>query len=200
MTFRFLAGLNPEFEQIRQSLWQRDPLPALHDTYAVVVQEESRRKTMTSVPVQEGSAMLSQPLTTSPQGDKVCDYCHRKNHTRETCWDLHGRPTRGRGRDGGHGRSQDRGRGLGRNGSGYKQAYVADTAGQSGSKSDDMLAQLMTQLARRLSTTAPTSATVSVASSSGVDGYNLSSLLTTVIKPIDTIMKALVAEPSLDES
>jgi hypothetical protein len=143
---------------------------------------------------------LSQPLTTLSQGDKVCDYCHRKNHTRETCWDLHGRPTRGRGRDGCHGRSQGSGRGLGRSVSGYKQAYVADTAGQSGSRSDDMLAQLMTQLAHRLSTTAPTSATVSVASSSGVDGYNLSSLLTTVIKPIDTIMKALVAEPSLDES
>jgi hypothetical protein len=49
--FRFLAGLNSEFEQIRHSLWQRDPLPALRDTYAVVVQEESRRKTMTYVSV-----------------------------------------------------------------------------------------------------------------------------------------------------
>jgi replicative DNA helicase len=47
-TFRFLAGLNSEFEQIRQSLWQRSPLPALRDTYAVVVQEKSRRKAMTS--------------------------------------------------------------------------------------------------------------------------------------------------------
>jgi hypothetical protein len=101
---------------------------------------------MTYVPVQKGSAMLSQPLTTSSQSDKVCDYCHRKNHTRETCWDLHGRPTRGRGRDGGHGRSQGRGRGLGRSGSGYKQTHVADTASQSGSSSDDMLTQLMTQL------------------------------------------------------
>jgi hypothetical protein len=108
---------------------------------------------MTSALVQEGSAMLSQPLTTSSQDDKVCDYCHRKNDTRETCWDLHGRPTRGRGRDGGRGRSQGRGRGLGRSGSRYKQAHVADIAGQSSSSSDDMLTQLMTQLARRLSST-----------------------------------------------
>jgi GAG-pre-integrase domain len=63
-----------------------------------------------------------------------------------------------------------------------------------------MLAQLMTQLARRLSTTASASATASVASPSGVDGYNFPSLLTTVIKSIGTIMKALVAEPSLDKS
>jgi hypothetical protein len=97
--------------------------------------------------------MLSQPLTTLSQGDKSCDYCLKKNHTREICWDLHGRPTRGRGRDGGCGRSQGRGRGQGRSGSGYKQAHVANSTGQSGSSSDDMLAQLMTQLARRLSTT-----------------------------------------------
>jgi hypothetical protein len=58
----------------------------------------------------------------------------------------------------------------------------------------------MTQLARRFSTTTPASVTASVASSSGVDGYNLSSLLTIIIEPIGTIMKALVAEPSLDKS
>jgi hypothetical protein len=92
---------------------------------------------MTSMSVQEGSVMLSQPLTTLSQGDKVCDYCHRKNHTRETCWHLHGRPTRGRGRDGGHGRNQGRVRGLGRSGSGYKQTHVVDIASQSGSSSDD---------------------------------------------------------------
>jgi hypothetical protein len=63
-----------------------------------------------------------------------------------------------------------------------------------------MLTQLMTQLARRISSTTLASVTASVASSSGVNGYNLSSHLTTVIKAIGTIMKALVAEPSLDNS
>jgi len=103
-TFRFLAGLNSEFEQIQQSLWQRNPLPALRDAFAVVVQEESRRKAMIPLPVQESLAMFSLPHTVSSQGDKVCDHCHRRNHTRETCWDLHGRPARGRGRDSGRGR------------------------------------------------------------------------------------------------
>jgi hypothetical protein len=56
-----------------------------------------------------------------------------------------------------------RGRGLGHDGSGYKQTHEADTASQLGSGSDDMLTQLMTQLACRLSPTTPTSATASVA-------------------------------------
>jgi hypothetical protein len=63
-----------------------------------------------------------------------------------------------------------------------------------------MLTQLMTQIARRISSTISASATASVASSSGVDGYNMSSILTTVIKPVGTIMKALVAKPSIDKS
>jgi hypothetical protein len=50
-TFRFLVGLNPEFESIRQSLWKRIPLPTLRDAFEAVVQEESRRKTMIPLPV-----------------------------------------------------------------------------------------------------------------------------------------------------
>ena len=26
-------------------------------------------------------------------GEKIwCDYCHKPQHTRENCWDLHGKP------------------------------------------------------------------------------------------------------------
>jgi hypothetical protein len=57
----------------------------------------------------------------------------------------------------------------------------------------------MTQLARRLSSTTPASATASVTSSSGVDSYKLSSLISIVIKLVGTIMKALKAELSLDK-
>ncbi|XP_078174938.1 uncharacterized protein LOC144568455 [Carex rostrata] len=168
-TFRFLAGLNTEFEQIRQSLWQRNPLPALRDAFAVAVQEESRRKAMVSLPVQEGSAMFSLPHTVSSQGDKVCDHCHRKNHTRETCWDLHGRPTRGRGRDGGRGRGQGRSRGPGRGG-GYQKAHMADSTSTPGSGTDDMVTQLVTQLAARFLSTTPASSASSTAAPSGADG------------------------------
>jgi hypothetical protein len=71
---------------------------------------------------------------------------------------------------------------------------VADTASQSGLGLYDKMTQLMIQLAARLTSTIPTSATTPIVS----DGHNISSLLTTVVKPIGTIMKALVAEPSVD--
>jgi hypothetical protein len=95
-TFRFLAGLNLEFEPIRQSLWQRIPLPTLRDAFGAVVQEESMRKAMIPLSVQEGSTMLSQPHA-NLQSNKICDYCHKINHTRDNYWDLHGKSARGQG-------------------------------------------------------------------------------------------------------
>jgi hypothetical protein len=71
---------------------------------------------------------------------------------------------------------------------------MADTASQSGPSPDDMLTQLMIQLAARLTSITPASVTSPISSSSRANGYNISSLLTTVVKPIDTIMKALVAD------
>jgi hypothetical protein len=81
-------------------------------------------------------------------------------------------------------------------GSGCQQARVADTVSQSGSGLDDKMTQLMIQLATMLTSTILTSATAPIVS----DGHNLSSLLTTIVKPIGTIMKALVAELSVDMS
>ena len=143
--------------------------------------------------------MLSQPHTMSSQGDKVCDHCHRKNHTRETCWDLHGRPARGRGRDGGRGRGQGRGRGPGRGG-GYQKAHVADSTSTPSSGTDDRLTQLVTQLAARLLPTTSASSASPNSAPSGADGYIPSSLLTTVVRPVGTIIKALIAESSPDQS
>jgi hypothetical protein len=77
---------------------------------------------------------------------------------------------------------------------------MADTASQSGPSPDDMLTQLMIQLVARLTSITPASVTAPIVSSSRADAYNISSLLTTVVKPIGTIMKALVAELSVDMS
>jgi hypothetical protein len=134
----------------------------------------------------------------------LCYYCHKKGHFRNTCWDLHGWPSSGRGwtdHDGGcrnRGRGHDRDRGMECGGSGCQQTHVANTASQSGLGLGDMLTQLMIQLAARLISTAPASATTIALIAS--DGHNLSSLLTTVVKLIGTVMKALVAEPSVDMS
>jgi hypothetical protein len=159
-----------------------------------VVQEDSRKKAMIPLPVQEGSTMLSQPHT-NLQSNKIYDYCHKINHTRKNCWDLHGKPARSRGR----GRGQGRGRGSGRSG-GPQQTHVADSTSKPISFSDEVMAQLMTQLAARLTSTTSTSSTPPSIAPSGADGYNLLSFLATAVKPISTIVKALTARPNPDKS
>jgi hypothetical protein len=56
----------------------------------------------------------------------------------------------------------------------------------------------MIQLAAKLTSTTLASATTIALIAS--NGHNLFSLLITVVKPVGTIMKALVAEPSVDMS
>jgi hypothetical protein len=75
---------------------------------------------------------------------------------------------------------------------------VADTASQLGLGLGDMLTRLMIQLVTRLTSIAPASATTIAPIAS--DGHNLSSLLTTVVKPVVTVMKALIAKLSVDMS
>ncbi|KAJ7968090.1 Retrovirus-related Pol polyprotein from transposon TNT 1-94 [Quillaja saponaria] len=110
--YDFLAGLNLEYDQIRVQVLGRDPFPNLRQTYAYVQQEESRRITMLHVVTRERSAMVATPIPKESKGvhtrgieiargndkdDLQCDYCGKTRHTRDTCWKLHGRPTRGRG-------------------------------------------------------------------------------------------------------
>jgi hypothetical protein len=72
---------------------------------------------------------------------------------------------------------------------------VADSTSKPTSFSDEVMAQLMTQLVARLISTTSMSNTPF-----GADGYNLPFLLATVVKPISTIMKALTARPNPDKS
>ncbi|KAJ7961715.1 Retrovirus-related Pol polyprotein from transposon TNT 1-94 [Quillaja saponaria] len=110
--YDFLAGLNLEYDQIRVQVLGRDPFPNLRQTYAYVQQEESRRIAMLHVVTCERSAMVATPIPKESKGvhtrgieiargsdkdDLQCDYCGKTRHTRDTCWKLHGRPTRGRG-------------------------------------------------------------------------------------------------------
>ncbi|KAJ7972159.1 Retrovirus-related Pol polyprotein from transposon TNT 1-94 [Quillaja saponaria] len=110
--YDFLAGLNLEYDQIRVQVLGRDHFPNLRQTYAYVQQEESRRIAMLHVVTRERSAMVATPIPKESKGvhtrgieiargsdkdDLQCDYCGKTRHTRDTCWKLHGRPTRGRG-------------------------------------------------------------------------------------------------------
>jgi hypothetical protein len=137
---------------------------------------------------------MIQPYT-NLQNNKICNYCHDINHTQENCWYLHGKPARGRG----HGRGQGRGRRSGRSG-GPQQAHVADSTSKPTSFFDKVMAQLMTQLAARPTSTTSMSSTPPPIASSRADGYNLLSLLATAVKPASTIVKALTARPNPDKS
>ncbi|XP_043809433.1 uncharacterized protein LOC122722509 [Manihot esculenta] len=108
--YDFLAGLNNEYDPIRVQVLGRNPFPSLQEAHAHVQQEESRRHAMLyTAPVEKAglTTSLSTPQPPTSEKDQLhCDYCGKPRHTKETCWKLHGRPTRGRGGKRGTSRNQ----------------------------------------------------------------------------------------------
>ena len=101
--FKFLAGLNVEFDEVRGRIIGRKPLPTLEDVFSKVRREESRRGVMlgkkNSIVSVEKSALVTadanatRSITQQQQKPRVwCDYCNKPRHTREACWKLHGKP------------------------------------------------------------------------------------------------------------
>ena len=103
--FKFLAGLNEDFDEVRGRIIGRSPLPSIHEAFSEVRREETRRGVMLnkkSTPINnpESSAFTSEaniskrhaPLKTEEKPRVWCDHCNRPRHTRETCWYLHGKP------------------------------------------------------------------------------------------------------------
>lgn len=97
--FDFLAGLNRNLDDVRWHLVARDSFPYPEDAFAEVRREEMRRKVML---VDE--SILSQSDTSALVSNKVlptdqhafkrpwCDHCHRPGHTKDKCWEIHGKP------------------------------------------------------------------------------------------------------------
>ncbi|XP_058186868.1 uncharacterized protein LOC131303840 [Rhododendron vialii] len=125
--YDFLAGLDMELDPIRVQVLGRILFPSLGEAYSIVQQEESRRGAMLQPPTFDRSALVATPQDhfgsasgSILQGGKSqsgtiigppncaslqCDYCHNTGHTRDFCWKLHGKPSRGCGGGrGGHGR------------------------------------------------------------------------------------------------
>ncbi|KAH9716025.1 protein kinase domain-containing protein [Citrus sinensis] len=102
--YEFLAGLNKSLDEVRGRILGRIPLPSIREVFSEVRREEGRRKVMlgektTSAP--EVSALMTgtnhhnspYQARQNKKGENVwCDHCHKPRHTRETCWDLHGKP------------------------------------------------------------------------------------------------------------
>ena len=109
--FKFLAGLNVEFDEVRGRIIGRQPLPSIGDVFSEVRREESRRNVMLGkkgTGVAEGSALVSMtgskaPILQRKSDEKQqvwCDFCHKPRHTRETCWKIHGKPANWKGKAG----------------------------------------------------------------------------------------------------
>ena len=105
--FKFLIGLNVEFDEVRGRIISRQPLPSLGAVFSEVRREESRRTVMLGrKPISgniEGTvlAVIGNSKGTGRKNaskeprekSKVwCDHCDKPRHTRETCWKLHGKP------------------------------------------------------------------------------------------------------------
>eukprot|EP00261_Vitis_vinifera_P031451 XP_019072694.1 PREDICTED: uncharacterized protein LOC109121825 isoform X1 [Vitis vinifera] len=110
--FKFLAGLNVEFDEVRGRIIGRQSLPSIGEVFSEDRREESRRNVMLGkkgpgVAI-EGSALV----TTGGGYNKVvafqrksderpqvwCDFCNKPRHTRENCWKIHGKPANWKGK------------------------------------------------------------------------------------------------------
>ena len=110
--FKFLMGLNPEYEQLRAQLIHQETL-SFKDALRSVRLEEARLQQAHPValqPVAPASAMALQPAYTTrgpaptgtlprgatpradetPRGDSslICNYCKKRGHTKEKCYKL----------------------------------------------------------------------------------------------------------------
>ena len=107
--FEFLAGLNSELDDVRGHILGRRPLPSTREVFAEVRREEQRRRVMlkeTKASVTENSALAAhksydesgfrKPTASSTnfrqKGRLWCDHCKKSNHSRDTCWEIHGKP------------------------------------------------------------------------------------------------------------
>ncbi|RVW72934.1 hypothetical protein CK203_053082 [Vitis vinifera] len=112
--FKFLAGLNVEFDEVRGRIIGRQLLPSIGEVFSEVRREESRRNVMLGkkgpgVAI-EGSALVTTGggynkaaafQRKSDERPRVwCDFCNKPCHTRENCWKIHGKPANWKGKIG----------------------------------------------------------------------------------------------------
>lgn len=104
--YEFLAGLNPEFDQVRVQVLSKDT-SSLEEAISMVRTEESRRSVMLEPQNIKGSALITKQELQKEKGDlpnkpsnyksqgkdnKDNTYCKKSRHTIEKCWKLNGKP------------------------------------------------------------------------------------------------------------
>ncbi|RVW88529.1 hypothetical protein CK203_032984 [Vitis vinifera] len=112
--FKFLAGLNVEFDEVRGRIIGRQPLPSIGEVFSEVRREESRRNVMLGKKGPRVAIEGSTLVTTgggynraaafqckSDERPRVwCDFCNKPRHTRENYWKIHGKPANWKGKTG----------------------------------------------------------------------------------------------------
>jgi transposase InsO family protein len=100
---QFLTGLNEQFSVIKTQVLLMDPLPSINKVYSLVVQEESNNVQITPPTPHDDSNILVNATDTTRsygrgksnfggKGSRYCSFCHRTNHTVDTCYQKHGFP------------------------------------------------------------------------------------------------------------
>ncbi|BFG37702.1 hypothetical protein CerSpe_239760 [Prunus speciosa] len=96
----FLAGLDPQFDQVRGEILRKDPKLDLDQTFAYVRREAQQRLTMASTPdtavlatqrprgPSPSTGGASQTQTTSSCPETKCTHCGGSKHTRARCYEL----------------------------------------------------------------------------------------------------------------
>ena len=92
-----LISLRPDLETVRDQILSNPSVPSLDDAFAHLLRISSTQ-TLSSDSTSDSSVLVSQ---TNPRGGRSgnrrgqrphCTYCNKFGHTRNRCYQLHGRP------------------------------------------------------------------------------------------------------------
>ncbi|KAL6312800.1 hypothetical protein AAG906_021432 [Vitis piasezkii] len=94
--FKFLAGLNVEFDEVRGRNIGRQPLPSIGEKGPGVAIEGSALVTTGG-----GYNKVAAFQRKSDERPQIwCDFCNKPRHTRENYWKIHGKPANWKGKIG----------------------------------------------------------------------------------------------------
>ncbi|CAL1404080.1 unnamed protein product [Linum trigynum] len=92
---RFLRGLNPEYEGVKEQLLMLKPLPTVADAVDDLLQHEQElkangsgggKKSQTVALAVQSDNTKTTENTEKGQGKKYCKFCKKTNHNIEECW------------------------------------------------------------------------------------------------------------------
>lgn len=97
----FLAGLDPEFNQVRSESIRKDPPLSLESCYAYIRKDQNQRSAMEAVPVEPDSmvhvATRNRPFKNKGPNEKggnnfTCTHCGETGHSKLRCYKIIGYP------------------------------------------------------------------------------------------------------------